>query len=164
MRMYGKYLPLTSTLIYGGVSHHAQVKELRKGVDIVIATPGRLLDHVSQRTLDLSHIELLVLDEADRMLDMGFIHDIHKILALMPKNRQGLLFSATFSSKVKTLASGFLKSPQILTVARQNSPTELVTQRAYSVDNKRKRALLSFLISSKNWKQVLVFVPDKTWR
>jgi ATP-dependent RNA helicase RhlE len=130
-------------------------------VDIVIATPGRLLDHVSQKNIDLSHVEILVLDEADRMLDMGFIRDIQRILALIPKSRQSLLFSATFSHELKAFAASCLKSPQVITVASQNSPSELVNQVAYSVDNKRKRELLFFLMTSKNWKQVLVFTRTK---
>ncbi len=161
VRIYGKYLPLKATAIFGGVNSHKQINELRKGVDIVIATPGRLLDHVSQRNIDLSQVEILVLDEADRMLDMGFIQDIHRILALIPKNRQNLLFSATFSNELKTFAASFLNSPQVVRVAPQNSPAELVSQVAYSVDNKRKRELLFFLITSKNWKQVLVFTRTK---
>ncbi len=161
VRTYGKYLPLKTALIFGGVSMNPQVKELRNGVDIIVGTPGRLLDHISQRTLDLSQVELFVLDEADRMLDMGFIHDIRRILALLPKKQQNLLFSATFSNEIKSLASSFLKSPVTIEVDRHNTPAELVSQVVYSVDNRRKRALLSFLISSKNWKQVLVFTRTK---
>lgn len=161
VKVYGKYLPFKTAVIFGGVNINPQIKKLRSGVDIVIATPGRLLDHVSQRTVDLSHVEILVLDEADRMLDMGFINDIRKILTLLPKQRQNLLFSATFSHEIKTLASAFLKSPQTIQVARQNSPTELVSQIVYPVDNKRKRELLSHLISSEKWGQVLVFTRTK---
>ena len=161
VKAYGKYLPLRSTVIFGGVNINTQIKHLEQGVDIVIATPGRLLDHVSQKTIDLSRIEMLVLDEADRMLDMGFIHDIRKVLALLPKTRQNLLFSATFSHEITTLANSLLKSPKKIEVARHNSATELVTQLVHPVDNKRKRALLSFLISSENWKQVLVFTRTK---
>jgi ATP-dependent RNA helicase RhlE len=161
VKTYGKYLPLKSTVIFGGVSMEAQIKSLRGGVDIVIATPGRLLDHVSQRTIDLSQVEILVLDEADRMLDMGFIHDIRKVLALLPKKRQNLLFSATFSQEIKNLASGLLNSPKTIEAARHNTPAELVSQIIYPVDSKRKRALLSHLISSQNWKQVLVFTRTK---
>jgi len=161
VRTYGKYLPLRSTVVFGGVNMHAQVKALRNGVDIIIATPGRLLDHVMQRTVDLSKVEMLVLDEADRMLDMGFIRDIRKILDILPKNRQSLLFSATFSSEIKQLAATFLRSPQTIEAARHNTPTELVSQMIYPVDKKRKKDLLSFLISSKNWKQVLVFTRTK---
>ena len=160
VRTYGKYLPLKSTVIFGGVSINSQIHALRKGVDIIIATPGRLLDLVSQKAVNLSHVEILVLDEADRMLDMGFIHDIRKILAILPKSRQNLLFSATFSPEIKNLAAGFLRSPQTIEAAH-NTPTELVSQLFYPVDNQRKRELLSFLISSKNWKQVLVFARTK---
>ncbi len=158
---YGKYLPLKSAVIFGGVSIGPQIDRLRRGADIVIATPGRLLDHVSQRTIDLSKVEILVLDEADRMLDMGFIRDIRKILALLPKKRQNLLFSATFSNEIKTLAAGFLHEPKMIQVARQNAATELVSQVIHPVDGKRKRELLSFLIKSGKWKQVLVFARTK---
>jgi ATP-dependent RNA helicase RhlE len=161
VRTYGKYLPLKSTVVFGGVNINPQIHTLRKGVDIVIATPGRLLDLVFQKAIDLSHIEILVLDEADRMLDMGFIHDIRKILAILPKNRQNLLFSATFSPEIKNLAAGFLKSPKTIEASRHNTPAELVSQLIYPVDKKRKRELLSFLISSKDWKQVLVFARTK---
>ena len=158
---YGKYLPMRSTTIFGGVNINTQIKSLRSGVDIVVATPGRLLDHVSQKTIDLSTIEVLVLDEADRMLDMGFIHDIRKVLTLLPKNRQNLLFSATFSNEIKNLANGILKSPKTIEVAQTTTTAERISQVIYPVDNKRKRALLSFLISSQNWKQVLVFTRTK---
>lgn len=158
---YGKYLPLKSMVIFGGVNINPQINALRRGIDIIIATPGRLLDLVSQKAVDLSCVEILVLDEADRMLDMGFIHDIRKILAILPKNRQNLLFSATFSSEIKALAAGFLKNPKTVEAARHNTPTELVSQMVYPVDNKRKRELLSLLISSNNWKQVLVFARTK---
>ncbi len=161
VRLYGKYLQLKSAVIFGGVNIDPQIRALRAGVDIVVATPGRILDHIGQGTINLSKIEILVLDEADRMLDMGFIHDIRKILALLPKNRQNLLFSATFSDEIKRLADGFLKSPKMVEVASNNSTADLVSQVIYPVDNKRKRALLSFLISSENWKQVLVFTRTK---
>ncbi len=157
---YGKYLPLKAQVIFGGVNINKQIKKLRDGADILIATPGRLLDLVSQKIIDLSHVEIFVIDEADRMLDMGFIHDLRKILALLPKNRQNLLFSATFSNDIKNLAYGILKSPQTVEVAH-NTPTELVSQVVYPVDNKRKRELLSFLISSQKWEQVLVFTRTK---
>ncbi len=134
---------------------------MRKGVDILIATPGRLLDHVSQGNLDLSRVETLVLDEADRMLDMGFIHDIRKILARLPQQRQNLLFSATFSKDIKKLAGGFMNNPELIEVARQNTAAESVKQVIHHVDKKRKRELLSFLIGSQNWKQVLVFTRTK---
>lgn len=158
---YGKHLPLRSSVIFGGVKINPQIATLRRGVDILVATPGRLLDHVSQKTLDLSHVEILVLDEADRMLDMGFIHDISKILALLPKQRQNLLFSATFSNEIKSLADKLLHSPILIEVARRNTAAESVDQAAYNVDKNRKRELLSFLIGSKNWKQVLVFTRTK---
>jgi ATP-dependent RNA helicase RhlE len=158
---YGKYLPLTSTVIFGGVKINPQIQRLRAGVDIVVATPGRLLDHVSQRTLDLSAVEILVLDEADRMLDMGFIHDIRKILGLLPKRRQNLLFSATYSNDIRKLADKLLDAPVLIEVARRNVPTELVSQVVHPVDRERKRELLSFMVGSQNWRQVLVFTRTK---
>lgn len=161
VKTYGKYLSLKSTVIFGGVNINPQISKLRYGVDIVVATPGRLLDLIGQKALDLSHVEILVLDEADRMLDMGFIHDIRKILALLPKQRQNLLFSATFSNEIKTLANGLLNSPKMIQAARHNTAAEGVSQTIHPVDSKRKRALLSFLISSGNWKQVLVFTRTK---
>jgi ATP-dependent RNA helicase RhlE len=161
VQTYGKYLPLKSAVVVGGVNINPQIRDLRHGTDILVATPGRLLDLVSQKAVDLSQVEILVLDEADRMLDMGFIHDIRKILALLPKQRQNLLFSATFSDDIKKLADGFLKSPKLIEVTRRNTTTELVSQVIYPVDNKRKRELLSFLISSKNRQQVLVFTRTK---
>lgn len=161
VQTYGKYLSLRSAVVVGGVNINTQIKHLRNGTDILVATPGRLLDLVSQKIVDLSQLEILILDEADRMLDMGFIHDIRKILALLPKKRQNLLFSATFSDEIKKLADGFLKSPKMIEVSRRNTATELVSQVVYPVDSKRKRELLSFLISSKNRKQVLVFTRTK---
>ena len=161
VKTYGKHLPLKAQVIFGGVNINMQIKKLQSGADIIIATPGRLLDLVSQKVIDLSQIEIFVLDEADRMMDMGFIHDIRKIVALLPKTRQNLLFSATFSNDIKTLAYGLLKSPQTIEVARLNTPAELVTQVVYPVDNKRKKELLSFLISSQKWGQVLVFTRTK---
>lgn len=158
---YGRYLPLKSMAIFGGVSINPQIDKLRRGVDILVATPGRLLDHVSQRTLNLSNVEILVLDEADRMLDMGFIHDIRKIIALLPKRRQNLMFSATFSGEIKTLADGILNSQALIEVASGNTATELVTQLSHPVDRSRKRELLSFLIGAGNWQQVLVFTRTK---
>lgn len=158
---YGKYLPMRSAVIFGGVNVNPQIAMLRRGVDILVATPGRLLDHVNQKTLDLSKVEILVLDEADRMLDMGFIHDIRKVLALLPKQRQNLLFSATFSTEIKTLADRILNTPTLIEVARRNTATELVAQVIHPVDRERKRELLSFLIGSNNWKQVLVFTRTK---
>lgn len=161
VRTYGKYLPLKAQVVFGGVSINLQTKKLREGADILIATPGRLLDLISQKILTLSHVEILVIDEADRMMDMGFIRDLRKILALLPKNRQNLLFSATFSNDIKDLAYGILKSPQTIQVTPQNTATELVSQTIYPVDNKRKRELLSHLISSQKWEQVLVFTRTK---
>jgi len=158
---YGQNLPLSSFVIFGGVNINPQKQKLRKGVDILIATPGRLLDHVSQNTVDLSSVEILVLDEADRMLDMGFIRDIRKVLALLPKQKQTLLFSATFSNDIKKLSSSLLHKPALVEVARENSTSELISQVVHPVDKKRKRELLSFLIGSNDWKQVLVFTRTK---
>jgi len=158
---YGKHLPLKSTVVFGGVKINPQIQKLRNGVDILVATPGRLLDHAGQKTIDLSTVEILVLDEADRMLDMGFIHDIRKVLALVPKHKQTLLFSATFSNEIKRLANGLLNSPALIEVAQRNATAERVTQVVHPVDKGRKRALLSFLIGSENWKQVLVFTRTK---
>ena len=160
-RLYGKYLPLRSTVVFGGVNIRPQINTLRKGVDILVATPGRLLDHVGQKTIDLSQVEMLVLDEADRMLDMGFIHDIRKVLGLLPRNRQNLLFSATFSNDIKRLADGLLKTPEMIEVARRNTAAEQVDQVIYRIDKGLKRALLSHLISGSNWQQVLVFTRTK---
>src|SRR5258706_2067690 len=128
VRTYGKYVQLKSTIVYGGVGIQPQIAELRRGVDILVATPGRLLDHVQQKTVDLRQVEILVLDEADRMLDMGFIHDIRKILALLPAKRQNLLFSATFPEEIRKLAGSFMHSPGTVEVARRNTPAELVSQ------------------------------------
>lgn len=158
---YGKFLPLNCAQIYGGVSIRPQIATLRNGVDILVATPGRLLDHVGQRTVDLSQVQVLVLDEADRMLDMGFIRDIRKLLKLLPKERQNLLFSATFSKEIKELADTMLDSPVMIEVAAQNTACDLVTQVVYPVDRERKRELLSHLIGSQNWRQVLVFTRTK---
>ena len=161
VKAYGTHLPFKTQVIFGGVNINEQIRKMRSGADILIATPGRLLDLVSQHVIDLSQVEILVLDEADRMLDMGFIHDIKKILKLMPAKRQNLLFSATFSEEIKKLAAGILKNPQTIEVAKQNAPTELVTHIIYPVDNKRKRELLSFLIITNKWGQVLVFTRTK---
>jgi ATP-dependent RNA helicase RhlE len=158
---YGRHLPLKSAVIFGGVGINPQITLLRRGVDILIATPGRLLDHVAQKNVDLSRIEFLVLDEADRMLDMGFIHDIRRILALLPKNRQNLLFSATFPDEIKRLADTLLRTPALIEVARRNTSAELITQVIHPVDRTRKRELLSWLIGSQNWRQVLVFTRTK---
>jgi len=158
---YGKYLPYKSTVVFGGVGINPQIGNFRRGVDIVVATPGRLLDHIGRKTVDLSKVEFLILDEADRMLDMGFIHDIKKILALLPKKRQNLLFSATFSDDIKRLADNLLNSPKLIEVARRNTASELVEQLVHPVDKVKKRALLSHLIKKGNWKQVLVFTRTK---
>jgi len=160
---YGRHLALRSTVIFGGVKINPQIEKLRHGVDILVATPGRLLDHVSQKTLNLSKIEILVLDEADRMLDMGFIHDIRKVLALLPKNgeRQNLLFSATFSNEIKQLADRLLNQPELIEVAHRNTTADRISQVVHPVDKKRKRELLSHMIGSQNWQQVLVFTRTK---
>ncbi|CAH1904895.1 ATP-dependent RNA helicase RhlE [Candidatus Nitrotoga sp. HW29] len=161
VRDYGKYLKLTSMTMIGGVNINPQIQRLKSRVDILVATPGRLLDHLQQKTLDLSHIEILVLDEADRMLDMGFIRDIKKILAILPRQRQNLLFSATFSDEIKSLADGLLNKPVMIEVARRNATAELITQKIYPVDRERKRELLIHLIKEYNWHQVLVFTRTK---
>ncbi|MFJ2995328.1 DEAD/DEAH box helicase [Pandoraea sp. NPDC087047] len=158
---YGKYLRLTSMTVFGGVSMDPQVKKLARGVDILVATPGRLLDHMQQKTVDLSAVEILVLDEADRMLDMGFIRDIRRVLAALPAARQNLLFSATFSDEIKQLADGLLKSPALIEVARRNTTAETVAQKIHPVDRDRKRELLEHLVREHNWFQVLVFTRTK---
>lgn len=161
VREYGKYLQLNSMVMFGGVGINLQKQRLKNRVDILVATPGRLLDHVQQGTLNLSHIEVLVLDEADRMLDMGFIHDIRRILALLPKQRQNLLFFATFSDKIKALAAGLLNNPKMIEVARRNVTAETIAQKIYQVDRDKKRQLLAHLIRRDNWYQVLVFTRTK---
>ncbi|MFN7673550.1 MAG: DEAD/DEAH box helicase, partial [Betaproteobacteria bacterium] len=158
---YGKYTGLKSMAMFGGVSINPQIGQLRRGVDILVATPGRLLDHHQQRTVDLSHVEILVLDEADRMLDMGFIHDIKRVLALLPKKRQNLLFSATFSEEIKKLADGLLDNPGLIEVARRNSTVEMIVQKVHPVDRDKKRELLTHLIKENDWHQVLVFTRTK---
>lgn len=161
VRTYGKYLKLTSAVIFGGVGINPQFKVLKHGVDILVATPGRLLDHMQQGTVNLNHIEILILDEADRMLDMGFIKDIKRILAVLPKKRQNLLFSATFSDEIKALADGLLNAPAMIEVARRNSTVEIIAQKIHPVDRDRKHPLLAHLIKSRNWEQVLVFTRTK---
>ena len=161
VRTYGKYTSLKSALVYGGVGMQPQVDALRRGVDILVATPGRLLDHVQQKTVDLRQVQILVLDEGDRMLDMGFIHDIRRILALLPAQRQNLLFSATFPEEIRKLAASFMKNPATVEVARRNTPAELVAQVAYPVQADQKRSLLAHLVKSNDWRQVLVFVRTK---
>ena len=158
---YSKHLDIRSLVVFGGVSINPQMMKLRGGVDVLVATPGRLLDLEHQNALDLSKVEILVLDEADRMLDMGFIHDIRRVLAKLPAKRQNLLFSATFSDEIKTLAEKLLHNPEQVEVARRNTASEQVTQHVHFVDKKRKRELLSQLIGSGNWQQVLVFTRTK---
>lgn len=162
VQSYGQHLPLRYAVFYGGVSINPQLDAAEQGIDILIATPGRLLDHLHQRSLDLFQLEILVLDEADRMLDMGFIHDIKRIMAKLPETRQTLLFSATFSKEIKELADSLLKQPVLVEVARANSTASSVTQIAYRVDSQRKREFVSELIGKKNWQQVLIFVRTKT--
>tara|TARA_R110002072_G_scaffold136682_2_gene279192 strand:- start:655 stop:1986 length:1332 start_codon:yes stop_codon:yes gene_type:complete len=161
VRDYGQYLPFRSAVIFGGVSINPQKQKLIKGVEIVVATPGRLLDHVQQRSIDLSRIEILILDEADRMLDMGFIRDIRKILNVIPAQRQTLLFSATFSREIKALSSEFMNQPSQIQVTPENTAVDLVSQVVYPVDKHRKRELLSQKIGEEQWQQVLVFTRTK---
>ena len=161
VRTYGAHLPFKSLVIFGGVSMNPQISALRNGVDILVATPGRLLDHAQQRNVDLSGVETLVLDEADRMLDMGFIHDIKRVIALVPKKRQTLLFSATFSDEIRALAANFLVDPEYVESERRNTASELVKQYVYRVDRERKKDLLIDLIKEKGWYQVLVFTRTK---
>ncbi len=161
VRTYGKYLQLTSAVIFGGVGMNPQIERLRKGVDILVATPGRLLDLQQQGHLDLSTVQILVLDEADRMLDMGFIHDVKKVLALVPQNKQSLLFSATFSDDIRDLANGLLRNPQSIQVTPRNTTVQLITQRIHPVGRNQKKALLAHIINEHNWSQVLVFTRTK---
>jgi ATP-dependent RNA helicase RhlE len=161
VRVYGKHLPLKSMVMFGGVGIQPQIAQLRRRVDILVATPGRLLDHAGQRTVNLSEVEVLVLDEGDRMLDMGFMPDIKRVLALLPKKRQSMLFSATFSEEIRTLAHGLLNDPASIDVAPRNVPIELVEQTVHLVAKDRKRDLLSHLIREKAWTQVLVFTRTK---
>jgi ATP-dependent RNA helicase RhlE len=161
VRIYGRHLPLTSAVIFGGVNINPQFSMLRKGVDILVATPGRLLDHLGQGSLDLSSVETLILDEADRMLDMGFIRDIRRVIAVLPKKRQNLMFSATYTDEIRTLAETLLTNPASVEVARRNTPAEKVSQRVFPVDRERKRELLSSLIHNGDWRQVLVFTRTK---
>jgi ATP-dependent RNA helicase RhlE len=161
IRTYAKYTNLNSAVIFGGVGIHPQIKLLANGVDILVATPGRLLDHVGQGTIKLDKIEILVLDEADRMLDMGFIHDIKKVLAVLPPKRQNLLFSATFSDEIKALADKLLNNPALIEVARRNSTVEVIEQMIHPVDRDKKHPMLAHLIKTNDWKQVLVFTRTK---
>jgi len=160
-RDYGRHLKVRTTTIFGGVSIRPQISELQRGVDIVVATPGRLLDHMQQRTIDLRVVKTLVLDEADRMLDMGFIRDIRRILSTLPKERQTLMFSATFNPEIRKLADDFLRSPLEVAATPKNTAAERVDQLVYPVDKARKRELLSHRIGEGNWRQVLVFTRTK---
>ena len=161
VRVYGKYLDITSMVMFGGVGMGAQIDKLRRGVDVLVATPGRLLDHAQQGTLDLSQVQVLILDEADRMLDMGFIHDIKKVLALVPKQKQTLLFSATFSDEIRELANGLLRNPVSIQVTPRNTTVQRITQTIHPVGRTKKKALLTHIISEHNWSQVLVFTRTK---
>jgi ATP-dependent RNA helicase RhlE len=161
IRAYGCHTPLRAAIIFGGVGMQPQIDTLRRGVDILVATPGRLLDHAGNRCVDLSGIEVLVLDEADRMLDMGFIHDIRRVLSLLPKKRQNLLFSATFSDDIRKLASGILHAPLSIEVAPRNAPAEGVSHHIYRIDKGAKRVLLAHLMRTQRWGQTLVFTRTK---
>ena len=158
---YGKYTNFKTSVVFGGVNINPQIKRLRQGCDIVIATPGRLLDLISQDELSLAMVEMFVLDEADRMLDMGFIHDIRRILKLLPTQRQNLLFSATYSNSIKQLANTLLNRPQFIEIRAKAITADRITQQVYRIDKSRKRELLSFMIGSNNWRQVLVFTRTK---
>ena len=161
VRTYGKYMRLSSMVMFGGVGMQPQIDRLRQGVDILVATPGRLLDHHGQGTLDLSHVQIFVLDEADRMLDMGFIHDIKKVLAIVPQKKQSLLFSATFSDEIKNLADRLLNKPALIEVARRNQTAELIEQKVHPVSREAKKDVLTYLIQTNDWHQVLVFTRMK---
>jgi ATP-dependent RNA helicase RhlE len=161
VRTYGRHLKLSSMVMFGGVGMQPQIDRLRRGVDILVATPGRLLDHHQQGTLDLSHVQFFVLDEADRMLDMGFIHDIKKVLAIVPPKKQSLLFSATFSDDIKALAERLLNKPAVIEVARRNATAETIAQKIHPVDRDKKKELLTHLIKRNDWHQVLVFTRMK---
>jgi ATP-dependent RNA helicase RhlE len=161
MEVYGQFLSLKTAVVFGGVGIQPQISRLRAGVDILVATPGRLLDHVSQRTVDLSRIEILVLDEADRMLDMGFIHDIKKVLQLLPPSRQNLLFSATYSNEIRNLTRGLLRDPVMVDVAPRNATADRVVQSMYRVGAKVKREVLADLVREGDWRRVLVFTRTK---
>jgi ATP-dependent RNA helicase RhlE len=160
-RTYGKHLPLFSEVVFGGVSIHSQIKRLQQGSDILVATPGRLLDLLYQKQVNLSQVQFFVLDEADRMLDMGFIRDIRKVIDMLPDHRQNLLFSATYSKEIKVLAGQLLNNPVEVAVARENVAADLVSQRIYAIKKEHKRELISWLIGDGNWRQVLVFVRTK---
>ena len=161
VQTYGKYVELTSTVIFGGVGMNPQISRVKKGVDILVATPGRLLDLLQQGVLDLGQVQILVLDEADRMLDMGFIHDVKKVLAVVPKDKQSLLFSATFSDEIRDLAATLLKNPQSIQVTPRNTTVQRITQLIHPVGRGKKKALLAHIIQEHNWSQVLVFTRTK---
>ena len=161
VRVYGKFLKLTSTVVFGGVGIHPQTAQLKRGVDILVATPGRLLDHHGQGNVDFSRIEIFVLDEADRMLDMGFVRDIRRVMALLPRKRQNLLFSATFPDPIKALADSLLDRPAMIEVAPRNATVDSIQQKIHPVDRDRKRELLAALIGGNDWHQVLVFTRTK---
>lgn len=161
VQLYGKHLPLVAEVVFGGVNITNQIKKLHRGADIVVATPGRLLDLANQRHINLSRVEYFVLDEADRMLDMGFIQDIRKIIAMLPKKRQNLMFSATFADEIKALAGQILHNPAQIEVAQRNTTADNISQLVYPIKQEYKRECLSYLIGSNNWKQVLVFVRTK---
>jgi len=161
VEMYGKYLPLTSAVVFGGVKINPQIARLNQGVDILVATPGRLLDLYNQKAVSFKQLEILVLDEADRMLDMGFLRDIKKVLSLLPKQRQNLLFSATFSEEIRDLARGLVNNPVEISVSTENTTAERVEQVIYPVDKKKKAGLLTALIHDNKWSQVLVFMKTK---
>ncbi|MGH1487740.1 MAG: DEAD/DEAH box helicase, partial [Cellvibrionaceae bacterium] len=158
---YGQHLPLRSAVVFGGVKINPQMMKLRKGVDILVATPGRLLDLYQQNAVKFNHLEILVLDEADRMLDMGFINDIRKILRVLPAKRQNLLFSATFSDDIRQLAKGLVNNPIEISVTPRNATAKTVKQWIHPVDKKQKAALLCHLVHKHQWEQVLVFTRTK---
>lgn len=161
VQTYGKHLPLTAEIIVGGASINMQIRQLRHGCDIVVATTGRLCDHLNERHINLNSVEILVLDEADRMLDMGFLPDIKRIIGNLPRKRQNLLFSATYSTPIKALASQILQNPVAVEVAKPNVTSDNISELVYPIGKENKRALLSYLIGSNNWQQVLVFVRTK---
>ncbi|MBA3696527.1 MAG: DEAD/DEAH box helicase [Methylotenera sp.] len=161
VKVYAKHTPLRSLVVYGGVDIKTQTPHLKSGIEVLVATPGRLLDHIEQKTLQLNQVQILVLDEADRMLDMGFMPDLKRILALLPKQRQNLMFSATFSNEIKKLADDFLTKPQLIEVARSNATNDNVTQKVYQVEQSDKEALLTQILKVADAKQVIVFTKTK---
>ena len=161
VQTYGKYMEVSSTVVFGGVGMNPQISRVKKGVDILVATPGRLLDLLQQGVLDLGQVQILVLDEADRMLDMGFIHDVKKVLAVVPKDKQSLLFSATFSGEIRELAATLLKNPQSIQVTPGNTTVQRITQLINPVGRGKKKALLAHIIEAHSWSQVLVFTRTK---